>query len=730
MLLLHDQRPNYVTILSVIRAVGALNREEMTGVVHAFAFKLGVGSEVSIVTALLGLYSLHNDMIMVWQSFYGAEVKDLVLWSALVNACMKNGKFADALNVFRDMQVSGFEPNYVSILSILPACADLGVLPLGKQIHGFCIVRGLYTVTNIQNSLMDMYAKCGVFECSIKFFDRLRNMDLISWNTMICGSMENGYPKEALSFFHKMLKSGFQPDKTTIRSAITACSQAEEVKFGYGLHCYSIKSRLEGSVSVGTALCKMYADFGDIVSSRIVFDCLPRKDMIAWSAMISVYAQTGHSFLAFELFSQMQSANEEPNEVTLVSLLQACSSMKSQEFGKVIHGNVTRNGYSSNVFITSALIDLYCKFGQLAQGEVLFNSLPYKDIISWSSMINGYGINGFGDKALETFSKMLDTGLKPNGVVFTSVLSACSHCGLEDEGWKWFNHMKEHFGIIPALSHYSCMVDLLSRAGKIEEAFRFINEMPLQPDATIWGALLAGCKTVKGYVGIAEFAAERLLTLDPDNTSYYVILSNIYADHIAGLSLEMNKEGILEILLVSAQDIRNPNFIGKPCYYVIAHCGKQEVRSKTVSGEHKKAVWNEKLVLRFPFSDLENMAHLKLRIMDTSTFSKDGNFIGETRIHLGGVITEGTDKGFIELKPARYKVVLEDDRYKGEIKIGLKFKKLGDVQPTMRECVNLVHEKKSLRSMVKTIASLWLCQRWKFFFLRKKPNPVDVKKQS
>ncbi|KAI3943516.1 hypothetical protein MKW92_002691 [Papaver armeniacum] len=502
----------------------------MTGVVHAFAFKLGVGSEVSIVTALLGLYSLHNDMIMVWQSFYGAEVKDLVLWSALVNACMKNGKFADALNVFRDMQVSGFEPNYVSILSILPACADLGVLSLGKQIHGFCIVRGLYTVTNIQNSLMDMYAKCGVFECSILIFDRLRSKDLISWNTMICGCVENGYPKEALSFFHRMLKSGFQPDKTTIRNALTACSQAEEVKFGYGLHCYSIKSRLEDSVSVGTALFKMYADFGDIVSSRIVFDCLPRKDMIAWSAMISVYAQTGHSFLAFELFSQMQSANEEPNEVTLVSLLLACSSMKSQEFGKVIHGNVTRNGYSSNVFITSALIDLYCKFGQLAQGEVLFNSLPYKDIICWSSMINGYGINGFGDMALETFSKMLDTGLKPNGVVFTSVLSACSHCGLEDEGWKWFNYMKEHFGIIPALSHYSCMVDLLSRAGKIEEAFRFINEMPLQPDATIWGALLAGCKTVKGYVEIAEFAAERLLTLDPDNTSYYVILSNIYAD--------------------------------------------------------------------------------------------------------------------------------------------------------------------------------------------------------
>ncbi|KAI3920192.1 hypothetical protein MKX01_017849 [Papaver californicum] len=502
----------------------------MTGVVHAFVFKLGVGSEVSIVTALLGLYSAHNDMIMVWQSFYGAEVKDLVLWSALSNACLKNRKSTDALNAFRDMQVSGFEPNYVSILSALPACADLGLLSLGKQIHGFCIVREFNTVTNIQNSLMDMYAKCGAFKCSVLVFDRLRNKDIISWNTKICGCMENGYPKEALNFFHNMLKSGFQPDKKTVRNVLMACSQAEEVKFGYGLHCYSIKTRLEDSISVGTALLRMYADFGDIVSSRILFDCLPQKDMIAWSAMISVYAQTGHSFLAFEMFSQMQSTNEEPNEVTLVSLLQACSSMKSQEFGKVIHGIVVRNGYSSNVFITSALIDSYCKFGKLTQGEVLFNSLSYKDIICWSSMINGYGINGFGDKALETFSKMIDTGLKLNRVVFTSVLSACSHCGLEDEGWKCFNYMKEHFGIIPALSHYSCMVDLLSRKGKIEEAFRFVKEMPLQPDASIWGALLAGCKTVRGYVEIAEFATDRLLTLEPENTSYYVILSNIYAD--------------------------------------------------------------------------------------------------------------------------------------------------------------------------------------------------------
>ncbi|MCL7043739.1 hypothetical protein MKW94_012736 [Papaver nudicaule] len=529
-MLLHDQRPNYVTLLSVIRAVGAVDGKDMSGVVHAFVLKLGVGSEVSIATALLELYSVHKDMAMVWQVFDCAQVKDLILWSALVKACSKNGKFVDAVNVFREMQVFGLEPNFVSILSVLPACADFGILSLGKQIHGFCTVRGFCRLTNIQNPLMDMYAKCGVLRSAFLVFDRLQDKDLISWKTMICGCTENGYPKEALNILRNMLKSGCLPDEITIRNVLMACSQAEEAKFGNGLHCYLIKFGLEDSASVGTALLRMYADFGDIVSSRILFDCLRWKDVIAWSAMISVYANTGHSSLSFEMFWQMQLAKEKPNEITLVSLLKACSSMKTPEFGKVIHGNVMRNGYSSNVFVTSALIDLYCKLGQLTQGKALFDSLPYKDIICWSSMINGFGINGFGDKALETFSKMLDTGKKPNGVVFISVLSACSHCGLEDEGWKWFSSMQEHFGIIPALSHYSCMVDLLSRTGKIEEAFRFIKEMPLAPDASIWGSLLAGCRTVRGYVEVAEFAAEQLLMLDPENSSYYVILSNIYAD--------------------------------------------------------------------------------------------------------------------------------------------------------------------------------------------------------
>ncbi|OVA14028.1 C2 calcium-dependent membrane targeting [Macleaya cordata] len=662
-MLLHAQRPNYVTVLSVIRAVGAINSQGMTRAIHGFVIKLGFESEVSIATALLGLYSIH-DMMTVWQIFDQVEVKDLVLWSALVTACLKNGKFIDAIYVFREMQGFGLEPNHVSILSVLPACADLGALSLGKQIHGFSIKREFYSVTNLQNSLVDMYAKCRSLKCSVLVFDRLQNKDLISWNTMICGCMENGYPKKALHLFYNMLNSCFQPDETTVRNALMACSQAEDVQFGFGLHCYVLKAGLQDSISVGTALLRMYADFGNVASARILFDGLNRKDIIAWSAMTSVYAQSGHPFLALEMFKQMQLANEKPNEITLVSLLQACSSMKPQEHWKSIHGHVIRFGYSSNEFITSALIDLYCKFGQLSQGKALFDKIPHKDIICWSSMINGYGINGYGEKALETFSNMLDSGKKPNEVVFISVLSACSHCGLEDEGWECFYSMEENFGIIPTLPHYSCMVDLLSRKGKIKEAIGFIKKMPLEPDSSIWGALLAGCRTGSGDIEVAEFAAERLFSLDSENTSYYVILSNLYAEH------------------------------GKPSYYVVIQCGNQELRSKITSGEHKKALWNEKFAFKFPFSDWQNMAHLKLKIMDTSRFS-DGNFIGETIIHLGGVITEGSDKGFVELKPAPYNVVLEDDRYKGEIKIGLKFIKTVDVQAEKRECVNL--ENKSLR---------------------------------
>lgn len=523
-MLLSDQRPNFVTLVSLIRALGAFSCQVVIRVAHAYVIKLGFELEAPVVTALLGLYSMF-DIGIACKLFEHSLHKDVVLWSAMVSACVKNEKYKEAIHYFRRMLYYGMEANHVTVISVLPAGAHLGGLCFVNQIHGFSIKRVFYSLTNVQNSLVDVYAKSGELKASISLFNGMWQKDLVSWRTMICMCIENECPREGLNIFLKMQYSNIEPDEIIIRHAILASVQAKEIKFGLGFHACIEKNGFLAFISVGTSLLQMYAKYGKFGSARMVFDQLDNKDLIAWSAIISVHARGGQPHDALSAFKQMQSINEKPNKVTFVSLLQACTALGAQELGESIHGFVTKAGYSSNIYLKSCLIDLYCKLGRIKQGKALFDETSTKDVVCWSSMIKGYGWNGYGFEALETFSKMLNCGVKPNDTVFLSVLSACSQCGLEHEGRRWFYSMQEKHGITPKLAHYACMVDLLSRQGNIEEALKFVKEMPVEPDKRIWGALLAGCRSkCEGSTKVAEFVFQQLSALDPEDTSCYETL--------------------------------------------------------------------------------------------------------------------------------------------------------------------------------------------------------------
>ncbi|XP_022759996.1 pentatricopeptide repeat-containing protein At2g20540-like [Durio zibethinus] len=533
--LMTNQRPNYVTILSLIKAVDALNWDVLIMMVHGLVVKMGFESEPSVLTALIGSYSVYG-MEMCWSLFHQVPDKDVVLWSAMVAGCVKNGDYVEALELFRRMQFFGLKANHVSIVNILPACANLGALQLGREIHGFIIRRMFYHVTSVQNSLVDMYAKCNSLDTAICVFDGMWKKDLVSWKTLIRGYIENECGIKAISLFSKMQRlSFFAPDEFVVLDMIMAVLQSGESKIGSVFHCYVLKTGFLAFVSVSTSLLQMYVKFGMVGSARNVFDHISNKDVIAWNVMISAYTQSRLTFNAVDTFTQMLCMNLKPNEFSLVTLLQMCSLMASQEasheLGESIHAFIAKLGYSRNVYLSSALIDFYCRSGRVKQGKALFNEVPTKDLICWSSMINGYRLNGYGIEALETFSNMLHCGIKPNDIIFLSVLSACSHCGLEYEGWNWFYSMKEKYGITPKLAHYACMVDLLSRQGNIEQALDFVKKMPMEPDKRIWGALLAGCRLTHGPIEIVEFVVEQLATLDPQNsTNYYRILSDLYAE--------------------------------------------------------------------------------------------------------------------------------------------------------------------------------------------------------
>lgn len=534
----NHQRPNYVTILSLIKAFDALDLDVLIMMVHGLVVKMGFDSEPSVLTALIWSYSVY-DMGICWRLFHRIPNKDVVLWSAMASACVKNGDYVEALELFRKMQFLGLKANHVSIVSILPACANLGAFRLGREIHGFIIRQMFYHVTCVQNSLVDMYAKCKSLETAIRVFDGMLNKDIVSWRTLIHGYIENECGIKAVTVFSKMQQlSFFAPDEVVVRDMIMAVLQSGDSKIGSAFHCYVLKSGFLSFVSIATALLQMYAKFGMVGSARNIFDHIGSKDIIAWNAMISAHAQSRLPFNAVGTFTQMLYMNMKPNESSLVSLLQIYSLMASQEatheLGESIHAFIEKVGYSRNVYLSSALIDFYCRSGRLKEGKALFNEAPTKDLICWSSLINGYGLNGYGIEALETFSNMLDCGIKPNGVVFLSVLSACSHCGIEYDGWNWFYFMKEKYGITPTLAHYACMVDLLSRQGNIEQALDFVKKMPMEPDKRIWGALLAGCRLGPCAIEIVEFVVEQLATLDPQNRNYYMILLDLYAEEGRG----------------------------------------------------------------------------------------------------------------------------------------------------------------------------------------------------
>ncbi|RAL38900.1 hypothetical protein DM860_015261 [Cuscuta australis] len=528
-MLMSNQRPNYVTVLSSIQASSSMGSEMLGMEIHSFAVKMGFESETPIITALLGFYSVW-DMGSAFKLFLLAPEKDVILWSAMISAFVKAGEYIMAIDLFKEMQLCGVEPNYVSILSVIPACANLSDLRSGRELHGLSIKRSFISHLNVQNSLLDMYAKCGSLNESISIFENIERKDLVSWKNIITGCINNDCPRVALNYFQAMQIYCFEMDERIIREVIGMSSRLDDTKTGQGIHSFALKSGFLECVSVVTALLQMYATSGNIESARSLFDSLGQKDIIAWSAMISAYAQSEQPSNALTIFKWMQLEEKKANEFSFVSLLQACSSMAAQDFGEAVHAQVLKFGFTSNAFVASALIDMYCKFGKIHQGKAFFDEKSKKDLVCWSSMINGYGINGHGSEALECFLDMLSYGVQPNDVVFISVLSACSHCGLEYEAWNWFHVMEEKYDITPKLAHYACMVDMLSRQGNVEQALEFVNKMPIEPDKRIWGAVLAGCRKTHGSSEISELVAKQLISLEPKNASHYVVLSNLYAD--------------------------------------------------------------------------------------------------------------------------------------------------------------------------------------------------------
>ncbi|KZV47527.1 hypothetical protein F511_14599 [Dorcoceras hygrometricum] len=268
---------------------------------------------------------------------------------------------------------------------------------------------------------------------------------------------------------------------------------------------------------------------GDVDSAYKIFEQMPERNVRSWTAMISAFVQCGKPKEATYMFTKMEEEGVKANEVTVVAVLAACADLGALDLGTRIHEYSHKSGFQRNIHICNTLIDMYIKCGCLKYAHEVFESIKEPTVISWSAMIQGLAIHGHAEQALEFFSRMIQTGVKPNVVTFIGLLHACSHLGLINEGRAYFCSMTRDYGIPPTIEHYGCMADLLSRAGLLEEAYEFIKKMPIQPNSAVWGAVLGGCKVHKN-IEMAEVAIEHLLELDPYNDGYYVVLANIFAE--------------------------------------------------------------------------------------------------------------------------------------------------------------------------------------------------------
>ncbi|KAF8101844.1 hypothetical protein N665_0201s0157 [Sinapis alba] len=317
-------------------------------------------------------------------------------------------------------------------------------------------------------------------------------------------------------------------DAYGLSSAVSSCGSGRDFRTGYGFHCLALKSGFTSDVYVGSSLVVLYRDSVELDNAHKVFVEMPEKNVVSWTAMISGFAQEWRVDICLKLYSKMRNSASEPNDYTFTALLSACTGSGALRQGRSVHCQTLQTGFKSCLHISNALISMYCKCGDLKDAFRVFDQFLNKDVVSWNSMIAGYAQHGLATQAIELFEVMMPkSGTKPDAITYLGVLSSCRHAGMVKEGRKYFNLMVER-GVKPQLNHYSCLIDLLGRFGLLQEALELIENMPMEPNAVIWGSLLFSCR-VHGDVWMGIRAAEERLMLEPECAATHVQLANLYA---------------------------------------------------------------------------------------------------------------------------------------------------------------------------------------------------------
>jgi pentatricopeptide repeat protein len=465
-------------------------------------------------------------------------------WNVMFRGYSQNEHYRDAVVLFRELNRAVALPNCFTFPMIIKACVKLKDVIAGEEVHCCAVKRGFKSNSFVATSLIDLYSIKGLIEDAYKVFGEMRERNVVVWTAIINGYIACG----DVAFGRRLFDLAPERDVVMWSSVISGYIELKNMVVAREL----FDKMPNRDTMSWNAMLNGYAANGDVELFEKLFDEMPDRNVYSWNGLIGGYVKNGLFSEALESFKRMLvEGHVVPDDFTLVAVLSVCSRLGALDMGKWVHVYTESIGYKGNLFVGNALIDMYAKCGVIENAVVVFNGLDRKDIISWNTIINGLAIHGHAPDALSMFDRMKSEGEEPDGVTYVGILSACTHMGLVKDGFLYFKSMVDHYSIVPQIEHYGCMVDLLGRAGLLDKALSFIRNMPMEPDAVIWAALLGACRIYKN-VEIAELALQKLIELEPKNPANFVMLSNIYKDlgrleDVARLKIAMRDTGFRKL---------------------------------------------------------------------------------------------------------------------------------------------------------------------------------------
>ncbi|CAO2813645.1 unnamed protein product [Amaranthus hypochondriacus] len=519
-------KPNVSTLILVAQAYRVLLDFNSGRKFHGYLFKCGFIGFVSMKNALLGVY-MEADFEYAHKLFDEMCDRDVISWSLMIGACVQKDEPLLALKMFKDMKV---EPDGLTMVSILKACSNLEDINAGRCRHAFAISRGHAIDVFVSNSLIDMYSRCSDPISALRVFDETSVKNIVSWNSTLSGLIYNEMFQEALVLVDSMVKAKIEMDEVTLTNLLKLCKYYSDPSQCKLFHSIVLRKWYESNTLVLNSLIDTYAKCNLIMYAWRLFRRTDIRDTVLWATMIGGFAYCGMPDEAINTYRKMSEFKERANLVVMLNLIEACTICAELRTCKWAHCIAIRNSLAAHVYVGTAIVDMYSKCGAVEEAKKAFNQIPNKNIVSWSTMVSGYAMSGRAEDALSLVTEMKHHGFQPNAVTTLSVLAACSHGGLIESGLSFFKAMVQNFGVHPSFEHYACMIDLLSRSGKLDNAMELIKGMPehLKGKASMWGAVLSASSRYKNFE-IGEGAASRVLELEPFGSSGYLLASSLHA---------------------------------------------------------------------------------------------------------------------------------------------------------------------------------------------------------